>query len=172
MKKRRRKVKDESGIDLNVMPFIDVFSLLCIFLLSSAVFLSIGTHRVQIPFLSNAAKSQDEKSKTSVDISINVTKIKMVLEIKRTSEKTTKESFAFNKKGLLQLNRNLIKVKEQYPELDKATVFFDDNVIYENVIKVVDVIKMRINPQSVKLDKKELPGGVLFSKVIFGSVLH
>ncbi len=62
-KKKRRSTIKYRDIQLNIMPFIDVFSLLNTFLLMSAVFLAVGIIEVQIPFLTTAPpdKKTDEK---------------------------------------------------------------------------------------------------------------
>ena len=62
--KKKKKKLGYRDISLNIMPFIDVFSLLNTFLLMSAVFLSVGIIEVQIPFLTSAPpdKKQDDKS--------------------------------------------------------------------------------------------------------------
>ena len=63
MKKKKASmgIAPPGAVELNVMPFIDIFSLLCTFLLMSAVFLSIGILEVQVPFLTNAAMSEAKK---------------------------------------------------------------------------------------------------------------
>ena len=75
-RKRKNKIYDGGdSVELNIMPFIDIFSLLCTFLLFSAVFVAVGIHVVQVPFLSNAAseKGEDNKRimKVKVDVSVN-----------------------------------------------------------------------------------------------------
>ena len=54
MSKRKKKKKHEpkaAEAELNIMPFIDIFSMLNVFLLVSATFINIGLIRVQVPFL-------------------------------------------------------------------------------------------------------------------------
>ena len=81
-KKKRRKKIVYRDIQLNIMPFIDVFSLLNTFLLMSAVFLSVGIIEVQIPFLTSAPpEKQDEKF---CDVKVDMEKEKIeVFGLKR-----------------------------------------------------------------------------------------
>ena len=51
-RRKKRKKAAYNEIVLNIMPFIDVFSMLNTFLLYSAVFLAVGIIEVQIPYLS------------------------------------------------------------------------------------------------------------------------
>ena len=69
-KKKRMGADGGGSIELNVMPFIDVFSLLTTFLLFSAVFVQIGILEVQVPFLSNS--NPPDNSKPSRDLSIKL----------------------------------------------------------------------------------------------------
>lgn len=50
-KKKKRKQLESQSAQLNIMPFIDIFSMLNTFLLISASFVSIGILKVQVPFL-------------------------------------------------------------------------------------------------------------------------
>ncbi len=71
MRKKRRKkheVKVKSA-ELNIMPFIDIFSMLNTFLLISAAFINLGIIKVQVPFLSNAPQ---DKTKPTRTLEINV----------------------------------------------------------------------------------------------------
>jgi biopolymer transport protein ExbD len=64
---RRRRAKRPGigyrDIELNIMPFIDVFSLLNTFLLLSAVFFSLGMLEVQLPFFSNAPQKDSKPTR-------------------------------------------------------------------------------------------------------------
>ena len=75
-KKKKRKAIKYRDIELNIMPFIDVFSLLNTFLLMSAVFIAIGVLEVQIPFLSSAPPDTKDNERT-LDISVDVEKEKI-----------------------------------------------------------------------------------------------
>lgn len=78
-RKSRRQSEDFKDIELNIMPFIDIFSLLNTFLLFSAVFLSVGVIEVQVPFLTNAAPDTKQENTRERKINIDVQRDKLIL---------------------------------------------------------------------------------------------
>ena len=170
-KKIRNKIKN-SEIELNVMPFIDVFSLLCIFLLSSAIFLSVGTHRVQIPFLSNAQTSSSIKTEDIPDLNLSVSVSKILLEIKEGTKEVRNKNFDMDDAGLRALHAILLSVKESSPKAEKITVFFTNDVIYEDVIRILDVVKFKKYNNGSASNTLDQNGSSLFAKVVFGSILN
>ena len=72
-KKKKRSIPYKD-VELNIMPFIDIFSMLNTFLLFSAVFLSVGVLEVQIPFLSNQPPPDDPKDSRLFQVNVDVSK--------------------------------------------------------------------------------------------------
>lgn len=77
-KKKKRKRKEPKAAELNIMPFIDIFSMLNTFLLVSAAFVNIGILEVQVPFLTNAPPDKDKPTR-SLDVKVDVDKEKAQL---------------------------------------------------------------------------------------------
>ena len=73
----RRAIREESTPcfrgELNIVPFIDVFSMLNTFLLMTAVFTAIGIIEVQIPFLTSAPPPKEELTR-SLDVKVDMEK--------------------------------------------------------------------------------------------------
>lgn len=160
-----------SQVELNVMPFIDIFSLLCTFLLFSAVFVSVGIHTVQVPFISNAPapkQASNEKPKPQVDIKVDAdkTKIKLIVSV---NGKEKHEDFAFDQSGLNELHESLIKVRGKYKDEDKLSLFSDDELTYDDLIRLLDVI--RIRNLTGPSEGSNGSDGSLFPKVVLGSVI-
>lgn len=160
--------------ELNVMPFIDIFSLLCTFLLFSAVFVSIGIIEVQVPFLSNAAPSKEDNStveKRMIDIKIEIDEEKIVVNTSYTMPPADaqKREFSTNESGLGQFHNLLVKLKEDHPKADKVTLFVDEKVIYNDLVNILDRIKLK--ELNSKIDSKKFQSLSLFPKVIIGNVI-
>lgn len=176
-KKNKNHIPKVSGsFDLNVMPFIDIFSLLCTFLLFSAVFVSMGILEVQVPFLTNASPSKDQnKPKRSIDIKVEVTKETIELNTKWSMEPVdaNKETFPRTDEGINDFHLKLVSYKQQDSDADKATLFVDDEIIYDDLIKILDAIKLMHIDDNSKNSKKmdESSEEQLFPKVVMGSVL-
>ena len=173
MKKKKRKLSAATAaVDINVMPFIDVFSLLCTFLLFSSVFITIGIHTVQVPFFSNAKQEKElEKPKREqtllLDVSTTTLKLTSQWSIKPVDKKVF--SFQHSASGVGELHKALLEIKKKSPSSHKIKLFFDDNVKYESVTKVLDAVtQLSIEDRkSQKLSKL----GKLFPQVVLGNVI-
>ena len=80
MGRRKKKHHGEVSTDapeLNIMPFIDIFSMLNTFLLLSAAFIGLGIIEVQIPFLSNSTEVK-EKPTRFYDLKVEFEKERIV----------------------------------------------------------------------------------------------
>ena len=176
-KKKRRKSKKTADVDLNLMPFIDVFSILTTFLLISAAFVSMGIIEVQIPFFTNAPPSKDKPARL-LDIKVDVEKTKVSLRTEYTVAPTNanERDYEFTDDGLDQLHRDLVSLRQKEPDSDKVTLFSDDDVLYQDLVRVLDAIK-NLKPDDPKLTVNEEDGenerklGQLYRKVVMGSVI-
>lgn len=179
-RKKRKQIAQvaDAMVDLNVMPFIDIFSLLCTFLLFSAVFVSIGVVEVQIPFLSNAAPPKEQKKAEDnrdleVKVEISKKEIKLTSSFSRPPVDMSTTGYDFTESGLAKLHSKLVSLKDANPESDKITVFIDDDVIYDEIIGALDQIQLRYPDGSGKVTSQNNEGKnvYLFQKIVFGSVL-
>lgn len=179
MKKRKKPPEELGAVELNVMPFIDVFSLLTTFLLFSAVFIQIGVLEVQIPFLSNAKPPDFQKPQREFEVKIDVSpefvEVSSSWTVAPTEEK--KKQFPRNKEGIAEAHRELLAIRTAHPDTDKLTMFSDDEVIYKDLAEVLDAVKFLAageslpppkNPDTVKNSEAQ---PTLFPKVIMGSVM-
>ena len=173
MKKKNKsaQVASEPDVELNVMPFIDIFSLLCTFLLFTAAFLAIGVIEVQVPFLSNAAPPENQKPKREITINLEIEENKLILQTSYTEAPRNErsESFPNTKQGMENLHVKLWDIKSQNTNSEKITVFIDDTIRYDNIVSVLDQVTLR-NPSN-KNNNQTNSTNSLFPKVVFGSVL-
>lgn len=180
-RKKKRKGNDGGGsIELNVMPFIDVFSLLTTFLLFSAVFVQIGILEVQVPFLSNSNPPNMDKPSRDLEIKIDLRKDYVEVQTAYTQPPVneTATKFDISEKGIADYHNKLVELRVGNPEIDKLTLFSDDDVEYDVIAKVLDATKFlkETDPKSITQPepKKGEPARrqlLLFPKVIMGSVM-
>ncbi len=176
-KRRNTSVGPESP-ELNIMPFIDIFSMLNTFLLVSAAFIGLGILEVQVPFLSNSSEVKEPPSR-SFNIRVDVADA----EIKVTSEWTEQpyeknvKTFKVDAADIDLFHQEMIALRTKVPENDKVTVFSDDTVKYEILIKAIDAIKSMKEkepplalPNAEEL-RKQGRDRYLFEKVVIGSVI-
>lgn len=175
-------------VDLNLMPFIDIFSLLTTFLLFSAVFVHIGILEVQVPFLTNAPPPPTKSSRSiSVKVDLGEKNIEVITEYSEPPVDQRKYNFEHTDTGVASMHKKLIEIRQSTPENDKLTFFVDDEVTYEKMTRVLDEIKFvsqgepqfkEIADDSGEEDdpaaKQKLSGdgqNGLYPKVVMGSVL-
>lgn len=175
-RKRKRQIKVRAA-ELNIMPFIDIFSMLNTFLLVSASFVNIGILTVQIPFLTNAPPPKD-KPQRSFSINVNVEKDKAELETKFSAEPVDRKTqeYKLDKDGLKSMHQELVKLRVAQKETDTVTVFSEDDVTYDNLVKVLDSIKaleptdppITIMDERLNQPRRSIE---LYEKVVLGSVI-
>ena len=167
-KNKSRAAPDIPDVELNIMPFIDIFSLLNTFLLFTATFVSIGLLRVQVPFLSNA--TPESKPTRSLDINVDLSRDKVVLRTTYTTAPTNKtsNSFSSSPEGIAAFHRALIDLKHRNPKDDKVTFYSDEDVSYHKLIEVLDAIKI---DDSIDTSDGITDNNKLYPKVVMGSVL-
>lgn len=189
MSRSRRRKKNLGGsavpVELNVMPFIDVFSLLTTFLLFSAVFITIGVIEVQLPFFSSKVSPSDDKEERTFEIKVDATEEKLVISTNFTMEPKEEKSYDFDntEDGLKEFHTKLYEFRAANPKVDKLTLFSSDEIIYEKLVNILDAIKY-LHEEEVEIVKpgaepktaieesnsrpKNLP---LYPKVVMGDVI-
>lgn len=180
-RRKKRKPGEYKDIELNIMPFIDIFSMLNTFLLFSAVFLSVGILEVQIPFLSNAPP-EDQKDTRAFQVSVDVSKenVEIQTSFTKAPEQLQKFPFKNTKEGLKTFHQKLADVRKQNSTIDKATVYSDDEVSWESLSLVLDAMILRVEGDPIfapvkdakNLAKAELDAKTfLYQKIVMGSVM-
>ena len=175
-KKKHRTSEEAPPAELNIMPFIDIFSMLNTFLLVSAAFVNIGLIEVQIPFLTNASPPKEKPSRSlSVKVGIEKDKIELETSWDAPPIELTKTEFSHSEADLTKLHRDLVALREKHPKTDKVDVFTEDDVKYDKMVKVLDTIMVRV--ESDPIFKEPDPNGVeresdfIYRKVIMAGVI-
>jgi biopolymer transport protein ExbD len=175
-KKKKRKKIVYRDIVLNIMPFIDVFSLLNTFLLMSAVFLSVGIIEVQIPFLTSAPpdKKDDEKY---CDPKVDMEKDRIEATAADCKGVDPKKEFKVTKEDIQLLHKYLVDIRRSNEDTDKISFFTEDDVLWKDIARVLDAIKVRQPGDPVfKLKngtavENAVAAEMLFPKVVMSSVM-
>lgn len=168
---------DTDAAELNIMPFIDVFSVLNTFLLMSAVFLSVGIIKVQIPFFTS--KETPDKPKRSLSVNVDVQVDKVTVDTVFSAPPTNPQKYTFNmhEDGILALHQRLVMIRTENKDTDLVTVFSDDEVTFESLTKVLDAIRVRKKTDPKFENPAETPEekiantDTVFPKLVMGSVV-
>jgi biopolymer transport protein ExbD len=180
-KKKKRSIPYKD-VELNIMPFIDIFSMLNTFLLFSAVFLSVGILEVQIPFLSNQPPPDDPKDSRVFQVNVDVSKEQVEIQTSytRPPEQAQKFPFPNNAQGIKLMHQKLAEIRKQNAATDKATVFSEDDVSWESLSAVLDGVMLRVEGDPVFAPAKDAKNRekaendaktFLYPKIVMGSVM-
>jgi biopolymer transport protein ExbD len=177
-RKRKQDLHEYKDVELNVMPFIDVFSMLNTFLLFSAVFIAIGIHEVQVPFLSNAAPPKTESGRVLlINVSVEKDKVEVVTVYSMEPADEKKNTYDLTAVGLTDMHKRLVEIRREHKDVDKLTLYSEDDVSYKDLSLVIDGIKLRREGDPVFTENNEDPTKAaqtsmfLFPKVVMGSVI-
>lgn len=177
-KKKRPEIK-YSEVELMIVPFIDVFSMLNTFLLMTAVFTSIGIIEVQIPFLTTAPPPPKEHERV-IDIKVDMEKdgVEVTSEWSQPPVDQKKQKFPVTKAGAEDMHKFLVEIKRTSPDADKVSFFTEDDVIWKDMSMILDAVKLRqptdpvfpLKPDATKGDAA-MAQEFLFPKVTMSSVM-
>ena len=144
---------------LNLIPMMDVLTVLVIFLLITAVFTHITIMELNVPTHTGGS------AVNTPNFSIEVVVRKTGLEIANGSSVEAAIPKKDDKYDLELLSKMLTRLKAQYPEKNDATVLIEPDIQYDYLVQIMDAMR--------GADVREEGGGemkkiVLFPKISVG----
>lgn len=159
--RRRKKEALETDIMelLNLTPLMDVFTVLVVFLLITAVFTSITILELSVP--TSAGGSAPSKPNFAIEVIVR----KAGLEISNGAFVEAAIPKKDDKYDLKKLSEMLVRLKAQYPQKEDATVLMEPKVEYDYLIQIMDAVRgAEIRAEG----SKEVEKVVLFPKISIG----
>lgn len=142
-----KKREIEGDFELNIASIIDCFTVLIVYLLLSASFITLGAFDVTTPTNAPDNTEADKGSDNKVIVTIGVQKnnnIKVNIEGAETNSYSISEKNGIKDfDGLAEL---LQKIKEKHPTTDSAMIVSEDDILYKEIIKTIEVTRL-ILPQ-------------------------
>ncbi len=159
--KRRNQESFDTDIMhvLNLTPMMDILTVLVVFLLVTAVFISITIMELNIP-TSGPAQTAAQRT-VSIEVIVRSTGLQI-------SDGTAVQA-AIPKKGsaydIELLSKMLVRLKEQFPDKQDATVLMEPAIAYDNLIQVMDAVRVADIPAGGGREARKM---VLFPNVAIG----
>jgi biopolymer transport protein TolR len=128
-----------TNVDVNLVPFIDLMSVLITFLLITAVW-------TQVSMIQLGSSIYGKKTSDQITPPPPVADIPLRLDIKDFGFRLIvgQDKFTFEKKNgewdITELTERLKVVRQMYPEKSDATITVDNEVPYEKMILGMDVL--------------------------------
>jgi len=140
MARRRKRQKQQHETEdimevLNLTPMMDVFTVLVVFLLITAVFTSITIMELSVPTSAGAAAA----SQPNFAIEVIVRKAGLEIANGRSVEAVIPKKD--DKYDLEKLSEMLRALKAQYPGKEDATVLMEPKVEYDYLVQVMDTVR-------------------------------
>ena len=152
---RRRKTGEPLETDimelLNLTPMMDVFTVLVVFLLITAVFTSITIMDLSVPTSAGGAAAV----KPNFAIEVIVRKAGLEIANGKAVEATIpKKDGTYDLKTLSEL---LLALKAIYPEKEDATVLMEPRIEYDYLVQVMDTVRGAQTPIFPKISIGDAP---------------
>jgi biopolymer transport protein ExbD len=159
---RNKRVKEELDTDimhlLNLTPLMDIFTVLVVFLLITAVFMSVTIQELSVPTTSGGAV---ERPNFAIEVIVR----KAGLEIANGSTVEARIPKKDEKYDIDLLSKLLVRLKAQYPQKEDATILMEPKIEYDNLIQVMDAVRSA----EVRTEgSEEVSNIVLFPKIALG----
>src|SRR5688500_15700205 len=146
----RRARRGQEG-ELNLVPMIDIFTVLVTFLLMTAVFYRTVILELNLP----AAQSEPTPPPPGLQLEILVRKGLLEVADRNTGMLTTLPNLAEGP-DLTGLSAYLVRVKERYPDKLDATVLMESNINYDTMVQVMDTVRVVEQKQGDRIVMAEL----------------
>lgn len=152
---RRRKTGEPLETDimelLNLTPMMDVFTVLVVFLLITAVFTSITIMDLSVPTSAGGAAAV----KPNFAIEVIVRKAGLEIANGKAVEATIpKKDGTYDLKTLSEL---LLALKAKYPEKEDATVLMEPKIQYDYLVQVMDAVRGAQTPLFPRISIGDAP---------------
>jgi biopolymer transport protein ExbD len=163
--RKRRGGEEPSDFDtdimhlLNLTPMMDILTVLVVFLLITAVFMSITVQELSVPTASGGAAAGRP------NFAIEVIVRRAGLQVANGSSVEASIPKKGDSYDIELLSKVLARIKAQYPEKDDATVLMEPDIKYDHLIEVMDAVRSA-DVRSEGSDEVKKVG--LFSKIAIG----
>ncbi len=159
---RRRREGEDVATDimevLNLTPMMDILTVLVVFLLITAAFMSITIEELSVPTNAGGAGG-------SPNFAIEVIVRKTGLQIGNGRSVEASIPKKDDNYDIELLSKILLRLKAQYPEKEDATILMEPDIKYDYLIEIMDAVR---SAQVRAEGSKEVNKVVLFPKISLG----
>ncbi len=147
--------------DLNIVPMLDVMVILTFFLIFTAVFSKTSVVEVNLP----GPGVQAPPPVPTLELEVNLRRNGLEVADRNVGVLQTIPLTATGFQDLPALSRYLMGVKTRFPQKLDATLLVADDVDYDTIVQVMDVIRSRQDVEGTKVTTTQL-----FPQISLGDV--
>jgi biopolymer transport protein ExbD len=163
-KKHHYRAASKEPPELDITTFLNLMVVLVPFLLITAVFSRITIVELDVP---SGAGGATNKPKVTIEVIIR----KKGLEVSNGRSVIASMPIKGGEYDLKTLSSTLQKIKKNYPDKTDATILMEEDILYDTMIKIMDVIRVAElpNPDVIGADgKPEIQKAELFPDMSIG----
>ncbi len=176
--RRRKKELPVSG-DINVIPFIDMLSVIIIFLIMVSAFLNLGIVESSMPVAGGAPSAEvaqqkkQQEQQEKLDLTIIITDKGFYIGgagaiLQQRSGEPTIPKKPNGEYDYQALNNKLWEIKQTYPNEWTVIILPEDQIEYQVIIKTMDAARERWIEESGKKVKRYLFPNVAIAAGVAG----
>jgi biopolymer transport protein ExbD len=151
MRTRKRLRRRASSAELDITAFMNLMVILVPFLLITAVFSRITILDLYLP--PDQASTAAAKRSFQLEITLRADQIEVVEQKTRLRRTFKRENGEF---ALGQLSNLIVKIKESFPDKLEATILAEDDVDYDQLVMVMDKVRVVERPVENSTELVEL----------------
>jgi len=149
-----RRKRPEPDVEINMVPIMNMFLVLIPFLLMSASFLHLKAIDTSVPVRAETATSKDDSKESEIAVTAVVKLTYTAVRLSVTSNELSEEQLnALDRKiewtkdsenkMLAEISEFLNDIKNEYPKSNTLILSPADNVVYEDIVNVMDIARKR-----------------------------
>jgi biopolymer transport protein ExbD len=155
-----RRLRRGHGEELNLVPMIDIFTVLVTFLLMTAVFYRTVILELNLP----TSQAQVTPPQRNLELEILVRKAKLQVSDRNSGLLTEFPNLAAPEGSadgtttydVAKLSEYLQRVKQRFPDKLDATVLLEPDISYDSMVQVMDTVRLVEQQQGDRWIKAEL----------------
>jgi len=163
--RNKRNAEKPSDFDTDIMhvvnltPMMDILTVLVVFLLITAVFVSITIEELSVPTAAGA--EAHSMPNFAIEVIVRRTGLE-VLDGSKVSDRIPKKD---DKYDIGELSKALRRLKAQYPGKQDASVLMEPDIKYDHLIEIMDAVR---NTEVRTEGSEEVKKIDLFPKISIG----
>jgi biopolymer transport protein ExbD len=135
---RRLGRRDRADPELNIIPMIDIFTVLVTFLLMTAVFSRIVVLNLGLP-VASSTQQLEQLQDLKLEVIVHSTSIEVADQVSGKLAELPSVGGAYDLKGLSEY---LQRVKARFPDKTQATVLLQSDTPYDTLVQVMDTLRL------------------------------
>ncbi|MFO1408441.1 MAG: biopolymer transporter ExbD [Steroidobacteraceae bacterium] len=158
-RQQRNHARYRGRNDLNIVPMLDVMTILTFFLIFSAVFSKTSVLELDLP----GPGARADSTPPALQLEVIVRRTGIEVADRGTGVLAAVPLTERGNQDVVRLSAVLAEIKGRYPTVDGATMLVDENVDYDTIVQVMDAVRAR-----QQVDGPHVTSTPLFPRISLG----